>query len=350
MKKPTVMRALKKATQQAKPAGNNGYLLKQLKPQNLILYADKSVVAINKPRGLVCQPSRPITSPPVEENDEDLMSVALRGIREALFMEEDLRVVHRLDKQTSGFLLLARTHAAARDIARQMQDRSMQKTYLALVCGEAADFPSTSGTMDTQLICENGRIRVADGPYHQPSQVSSSNLPGENWVKQAITEYRVLASSPTAPISLLELNLVTGLKHQIRAQLAQQLGTPILGDIYGPSEQTQEIARMLDLRRIATLCLHSSRLTYTRYARTGPLKKFRLGLGAPIPSGFDAVCKAARIELDIDQRSGGVWLDNSKVRGVGSEDYQHQRGINEKGGIDDAVTEIGGVWYGDRDQ
>ncbi|OJT11112.1 hypothetical protein TRAPUB_12396 [Trametes pubescens] len=157
MNKPTVMRALKKATQRAKPAENNGYLLKQLKPQNLILYADKTVVAINKPRGLVCQPSRPI-------ND----------------------------------------------------------------------------------------------------------------------------------------------RHFVPAFVAP--------NIYGP------------------------------------LKKFRLGLGAPIPSGFDAVCKAAQIELDVDQRSGGVWLDNHKVRGAGSEDYQKQRSISEKGDIEDAVSEIGGVWYGDRDQ
>ncbi|KAI0819809.1 pseudouridine synthase [Trametes gibbosa] len=316
---------------------------KDLDPQNLILYADNTLVALNKPRGLVSQASRHSESG--SRHEADVFSSVLNSVRRTLNLTEIPRTVHRLDKPTSGLLILARTQQSARTLSRLIEQKEITKTYLALACGGPSDFPA-SGVMETTLICDNGRIRVAGastGRVERPPL--SEPEAGENWEKQAITKYRVIASSTKAPLSLLELSLVTGCKHQIRAQLAQYLNTPILGDFYGDKKKTLNVIELLDLQTRPDLCLHSSRMTLTRYRRTGDTKRFNFGLGAPISPGFNTVCKAAGIELDLDQACGGVWINGMKTRGSGAKEYLRSTADRETCDIQDEVASIGGVWY-----
>ncbi|KAH9856145.1 pseudouridine synthase [Lenzites betulinus] len=317
---------------------------KDLDPQNLILYADNALVALNKPRGLVSQSSR--SSEPDSRHETDVFTSVLSNVRRTLSLTEMPKTVHRLDKPTSGLLILARTQHSARTLSRLIAQKEITKTYLALACGGPSDLPAR-GVMETTLICENGRIRVvgtASGRLGPPPL--SEPEPGENWEKKAITKYRVLASSTKVPLSLVELSLVTGCKHQIRAQLAQYLNTPILGDFYGDQKKKLDVFEMLNLQQRPDLCLHSSRMDFTRYRRTGDTKKFEFGLGAPIPPGFASVCQAAGIALDREQASGGVWINGTKVRGPGAEEYLQSATNQETGDVEDEVGSIGGVWYG----
>ncbi|KAI0632689.1 pseudouridine synthase [Trametes polyzona] len=326
----------------------SGLAVKELHPEKLILYADNALVAMNKPRGLVSQP---------RNSAEDKMTLALDNIKTALNLENRPMPAHRLDKQTSGLLLLALNHRALAELSRGMRVGAIEKKYLALVCAGASDFPATGlGRMDTTLICENGIVRVKDAPFAKrfpphrgKSHKGNGNMvkePGDDWVRQAVTEYRVLATSPMVPLSLLELSLITGCKHQIRAQLAQYLGTPIFGDKkFGVEEKTRQIVKDLQLRSSA-LSLHSYQATLTRYRPEGPQKRFRLGIGAPIHWDFERVCVAADIPLSQDHRSGGLWVDGQKVRGIGTKEHIQSHTNRKMGEVEDTIGQIGGVWYG----
>jgi 23S rRNA pseudouridine1911/1915/1917 synthase len=144
-----------------------------------------------------------------------------------------LFIVHRLDRDTSGLLVFAKSAGVKRGLQAQFEARSVERRYVAVVEGAVRD---PLGTLRTQLR-ENRSLRVR-------------RTRGRGEGREAITNYRVLQRSATT--TLLELSLVTGRRGQIRAQLAE-LGHPILGDpAYG--------ARHDPARR---LCLHATRLAFT---------------------------------------------------------------------------------------
>ncbi|KAI0363939.1 pseudouridine synthase [Pilatotrama ljubarskyi] len=323
-----------------KPANN------RFKPEDLVLYEDRSLVAINKPNGLISQLSKPL--------NESLISpqIPVKDIQKFLNLEEDLRTVHRLDKPTTGVVLLAKNASVARELTVQMARNTMHKTYLALVLGRAFDFPQTEGVMKTTLVCRDGRVHCAS-PEEPLSLQEPHGTTGENWIREAVTEYRVLFTSPTVPLTLLSLNLVTGYKNQIRAQLAQHLHTPILSDHkYGDQKRTQEVARALKGHMAPWLYLHASRVTCFRYCRVYRPKRVNWAIAAPLPPAFLATCRAARIPLDVDQLKGGVWINGTKVCGVGSSPYTPQDGHEETDGAKtrgeriDVLQDLDGVWYG----
>ncbi|KAG0699617.1 pseudouridine synthase [Suillus ampliporus] len=259
------------------------------------IYADRSIIVLNKPAGLICQGSE--ASSENKPRDFDKFNDLLRDIKESFDLENLPYPVHRLDKATTGTLLLARSSSAARQFSQQFQTRVVEKTYLALVRGGEKSFPARSGEIRDPLEFNDGRVSLGESCA----------------AKFAATDWELLASSPTAPLSLLRLTLHTGLKHQLRIHLAHSLRTPILGDnLYARSSISEKIAKITRLPE-KRIFLHAAQLTLSRYRKTGPGKHFRLGIGAPLPKDFLAVCRDAGIPLDHTYVDGGLSLDGQHV-------------------------------------
>ncbi|TBU55702.1 pseudouridine synthase [Dichomitus squalens] len=287
----------------------------RLPAEKLLLYADRGLIVVNKPNGLISQLSDPRNRRTEPNIDADIFATFMEDLANKLGAKEPLRPLHRLDKPTTGALAIARHAHSARDFANQLSAREVEKTYLALVVGDASAFPEPHGTIETELECRNGRMRIsgAERVYERPeTEPRAPRERGENWIKPAVSGYEVLASSPKVPLSLLRLRLHTGVKHQLRVHLAQALRTPVLGDaLYlDPSlTRLRAIAQTIDVPR--SLFLHSSRISLNRYRP----RRVRLAVGAPLPMTFVDVCEKADIPLDVDDVVGGVWVDGAKALG-----------------------------------
>ncbi len=160
-------------------------------------------------------------------------------------------IVHRLDKKTSGLLIIAKNNVAHARLSKAFQDRAVEKTYMALVHGKLAH---QAGTIELKV----GRHRVvrtkmaAGGPRGRP----------------AFTEYRVMEQF--RGFSLLEVKIRTGRTHQIRVHLSA-IGHPVVGDdVYGERPNKEFIKRFGDLHRYF---LHAAVLSF-RHPSTGEMLKF----------------------------------------------------------------------------
>ena len=185
-----------------------------------VLYLDENVVVVNKPTGMVVHPG-------AGNQQDTLVNAILNRWPEIASVGEAERpgIVHRLDKDTSGVLILARNQTAYSWLVRQFKSRKTKKTYLALVDGEP---PSPTGRIETAI----GR----DKKNRQRMAVVYGDK-GRN----AVTEYQTLESFKNH--TLLEVQPLTGRTHQIRVHLAF-IGCPVTGDkIYGRRKKTLDISR-----------------------------------------------------------------------------------------------------------
>lgn len=187
-------------SQTSKPTGN-----KKTKSllQQAIVYDDESCVVLNKPQGLAVQGGT---------NLRDYIDLYLGSLLEG--QEEPLRITHRLDKDTAGLLILAKTQEAARYYTKAFQSRNIEKIYHAVIVGIPKQ---KTGTIDLPI----GKLYGADR-----EKMSST----AEHVDPAQTDYQVMGVDREHGLSLVALRPYTGRTHQLRVHALEGLGFPILGD------------------------------------------------------------------------------------------------------------------------
>ncbi|XP_053327180.1 pseudouridylate synthase RPUSD4, mitochondrial isoform X2 [Spea bombifrons] len=215
------IRAEKKVREAQKPSATGG-TLRELRAQ--VVRDDPELILINKPYGL-----------PVHGGPSTRQSVAslLPALTEMLFGRgsEPLKLCHRLDRDTTGTLILARSTEAAERVQRALRERTAQKVYWALCLGVPSplegiiDIPiverETEGPQRHYKMSLSPRFQVSEDGVLKKGRVCRS-------AREAVTCYRTAGESAGA--SLLELRPVTGVKHQLRVHLAFGMNCPILGD------------------------------------------------------------------------------------------------------------------------
>jgi 23S rRNA pseudouridine1911/1915/1917 synthase len=212
-----------------------------------ILYEDDDLIVINKAAGMVVHPG-------AAQPEHTLVNALLHhcSTLSGIGGQQRPGIVHRLDKETSGCIVVAKNDVAHRELSKQFTARTVEKIYLALVAGKLRN---PTGVIENKI----GRH-----PVHR--QRMSVNSPRG---RAARTEYRILHSNPQA--SLVECKLHSGRTHQIRVHL-HHLGNPVLGDkVYAP-RLTNGFPRQM---------LHAWKLGFS-HPRTGEWKQFE----APLPDDF----------------------------------------------------------------
>ena len=219
-----------------------------------IVYEDRDLIVIDKPAGLVVHPGAGVP-------DRTLLN-ALLAHAPALAAVPRAGIVHRLDKDTSGLLVVAKNVEAQAKLAAQLASRSMSRSYLAVVQGD----PPGSGTIDAP-VGRDARVRTR-------MAVSQRG-------KAARTGYRVLERFGRA--ALVECRLETGRTHQIRVHF-QHLRHPLLGDpVYG--------RRMRHVVAFPRQALHACELSLV-HPRSGKQMTWR----SPLPPDLQQLLEALRAE------------------------------------------------------
>jgi len=182
-----------------------------------VLYEDEHLLAIDKPPGLVVHPSP-------GHDAGTLVNALLHHVRDLKGVGGELRpgIVHRLDRDTSGVLLVAKTDLAHASLSRQMKKRGMRKEYLALCAG----IPKVRKGEVLFAIGRDPRDRKKMKAFRQTEELPAG-------AREAHTLYEIEKEWPALGLSLLRCRLVTGRTHQIRVHLAAA-SLPVVGDpVYG---------------------------------------------------------------------------------------------------------------------
>ena len=205
-----------------------------------IIYEDKDFLVVNKEPGIVVHPA-------CGHFDGTLLN-ALYGHAKGKY---NPLLVHRLDKDTSGIIVVAKSEKAKKSLAKQFQNRTIKKVYITAVKGSVNE---TRGFIDAPLgRAPNDRKRIVVGPLSK---------------KNGITEFKVLFRSPD--YSVLEVYPLTGRTHQIRSHMVY-IGHPVLGDVfYGGLENIKET-------KYTRQMLHAKKITFT-HPSTGKRVEFEAGL------------------------------------------------------------------------
>jgi tRNA pseudouridine32 synthase/23S rRNA pseudouridine746 synthase len=197
----------------------------------VVLYADAGLLVVEKPAGLLSVPGR-------GEDKQDCLVTRLQA------SHADVRIVHRLDCDTSGLLVLARDADTHRELSRQFHDREVEKGYVALVLGQP-DGDAGSIALPLRYDPPTRPRHVVDAEAGQEALTAWQVLErGDGWARVALQPH-------------------TGRTHQLRVHM-QALGHPILGDtLYAPASACTDGGR---------LCLHAETLGFTHPAHGGRLR------------------------------------------------------------------------------
>ena len=228
-----------------------------------ILYQDSDLVVLNKQAGIVVHPA-PGHSSGTLVNALLYHCPDLEGIGGAIRPG----IVHRLDKDTSGTMVVGKNANALETLAKQFKDRTVRKKYLALVYGELA---KNTGVID---------LPIGRHPVHR-KQMSTTTRKG----RRAVTSWKVLKRFQE--ITFLELTLQTGRTHQIRVHCAT-IDHPIVGDpVYGPRKRLKNFNNMAERLPAAIIdqliAVHRQMLHAWQLEFSHPRTNERMSFEAPIP-------------------------------------------------------------------
>jgi 23S rRNA pseudouridine1911/1915/1917 synthase len=244
-------------------------------------YRDENVLVVDKPARLVTQPGKGHESDTLLNGLFAQFGADLQNLGRA----RDFGLLHRLDRQTSGLLLVALRPRAYDALREQFQKRAIRKFYWA-VASKAPKKPS--GVIRRPILEETDEKKTG--------RVSSAGKP-------ALTAYRVLQASRIGHAALIECRPVTGRLHQVRIHL-ESIGCPILGDdIYGPKSA---------MRAAPRLALHSHRLVFTH-----PVTGKEIDIRSPWPRDLAPLLK--RLGLD---RPESTVQSGHEIRGNGVGDEE----------------------------
>ncbi len=232
-----------------------------------IVFEDDDILVIDKPAGLVVHPG--------SGNWQGTLLNALLHHAPQLAAIPRAGIVHRLDKETSGLMVVAKTLEAQTDLVRQLQARTVKRHYLALALGTVVG----NGTVDAPI----GR--------HPTQRVKMAVVPLEQHGKEARTHYAVLERFAGA--TLLECRLETGRTHQIRVHMAS-IKHPLVGDpVYG-----KRAAGSVALAAFPRQALHAWRL-----ALLHPRTHQEMSWDAPLPADFSSLLEGLRASPGADGRA-----------------------------------------------
>lgn len=233
-------------------------------PQDIpldVVYEDDALLVINKPKGMVVHPAP-------GNPDGTLVNALLwhcRGQLSGINGEIRPGIVHRIDKDTSGLLVVAKTNEAHIGLAAQLEGHHIARVYNAVCYG---GFSTEGGTVDSP---------IARDPADR-KKMKAGMKDGRN----AVTHYRVLAQNDG--FSWLECRLETGRTHQIRVHMAS-VGHPLAGDaVYGPRKVITELDGQ---------CLHAAELSFTH-----PIRGEHMTFHAPLPEYFTAFLRKHKLSQE----------------------------------------------------
>jgi 23S rRNA pseudouridine1911/1915/1917 synthase len=230
-----------------------------------ILFEDKSLLVLNKPVGLVVHPAA--------GNEEHTLVNALlhhcHGSLSGIGGVARPGIVHRLDKETSGCLVVAKNDGTHLALSKQFAAREVGKIYNAILCGE--------------LVRDSGEIRAAISRH--PTHRKRMAVRDDNSGRAAHTSYRVLERLNSA--TFVEAQLHTGRTHQIRVHF-QFLGHPLVGDMTYGARQNKKLTELTGYEPLRVM-LHARELSFI-HPRTGKAMSFE----APLPIDFRDALKSLR--------------------------------------------------------
>jgi 23S rRNA pseudouridine1911/1915/1917 synthase len=229
-----------------------------------ILFEDDALLVVNKPAGLVVHPA-------AGHEEHTLVNALLHHCEGELSGIGGVArpgIVHRLDKETSGCLVVAKNDETHVALSSQFASRKVEKVYHAIVCGE---MPRDKGEI---------RAAIARHPSHRKRMAASEDVG-----REAHTSYRVLERLRAT--TFVEAGLHTGRTHQIRVHF-QFLGFPLAGDLTYGQRQNRRLAELVGFTAPRVM-LHAFQLAFI-HPRTGK----RVHFEAPLPKDFEDVLKALR--------------------------------------------------------
>ena len=241
-----------------------------VKPENIpieIVYQDADLAVVNKPKGMTVHIGNGVM-------DGTLVNALLYALDSLSGIGGVLRpgIVHRIDKDTTGLLVVAKNDKAHVSLAKQIAEKSCQRTYFALLEGHLKE--------------DSGKI-VTDIGRHPTERLKMAVLP-DGKGKMAITEFETVARFGTE-FTLCKFKLQTGRTHQIRVH-AKHIGHPVAGDsVYGYKKQKLNVGGQL---------LHAWQLEFTH-----PKSGERMTFNAPLPTDFQEIlrklCKRYNVCVDV---------------------------------------------------
>lgn len=220
-----------------------------------IIYEDNDILVVNKQKGLVVHPAN-------GNPDGTLVNAIMAHCKDSLSgIGGELRpgIVHRLDKDTSGLLIIAKNDKAHIQVSEQIKNREVKKTYIALVRGTIAEDEAT--------------INMPIGRSTKDRKKMAVTKNG----KEAVTHFKVLNRYTTnkGSYTLLEIKIDTGRTHQIRVHMAE-IGHPVIGDsVYSNGKNEFGVEGQ---------CLHAKRLEFVH-----PITGKEMKLEAPLPEYFQKI-------------------------------------------------------------